>query len=92
MRVRFGCQIDGDEFCQVGFSLDVLGLSLHETGFPQLMRVEESGRFNDTRPMEFAGAPIGLNVIAQKSRNRPEFSQGHARRGLRPAVEALSQD
>jgi hypothetical protein len=92
MRVRLGCQIDGDEFRQVGFSLDVLGPCLHETGFPQLMRVEESGRFNDARPMEFAGAPIGLTVIAPKVANRPEFSHGHARRGVRPAVGALSQD
>ena len=62
----FGGQTDQFDFHYFGWSQDFLKSFLLEAGFIEIKRVKSFLLFNDTSDYAPYGAPISLNIIANK--------------------------
>lgn len=66
MRMLFGAHGDPYDYHQTGFNQDILVGFLTEAGYVRLRRVRTFGLFRDASDLAFKGAPVSLNVIAEK--------------------------
>jgi predicted SAM-dependent methyltransferase len=66
MRMMFGGQIDKADFHYVGLNEEFLRNYLRQSGFADIVRVDDFGLFDDTSRLEFKGRPISLNLCARK--------------------------
>ena len=62
----FGGHDDAYDYHLVGFNEEILTDFLRGAGFTEMRRVSGFGLFNDTSSLELKGAPISLNMIANK--------------------------
>ena len=67
MRMIFGGHVDNYDYHKVGLNLEFLSYFLKIAGFVKIRKVDEFDLFKDTSSMRFAGIPISLNIIAEKS-------------------------
>lgn len=73
MSIMFGGQLDEHDFHHVGFDFEILGTYLAQCGYETIVRVPTFGLFDDTSSQKFFGAPISLNVAAQKPTSSSEI-------------------
>lgn len=67
MRIMFGGHLDKYDYHLVGLNAEFLDSFLNEVGFINIRRADEFDLFEDASSMKFAGVPISLNVIADKT-------------------------
>jgi predicted SAM-dependent methyltransferase len=68
MRMIFGSHKHKYDYHVVGLNEEFLAAFLVDSGYVNIMRVEEFGLFDDTSSMKYKGVAISLNVVAEKPR------------------------
>ncbi len=79
MRMIFGGHTNLYDYHKVGLNEEFLVKYLQNAGYESIVRVPRLGFFADTSEMIFAGVPISLNIVAEKSSQEimVEESPGH---------------
>jgi predicted SAM-dependent methyltransferase len=66
MRMMFGGHVDKYDYHAVGLNEEFLTLFLRDCGYVNIQRVQSFDLFDDTSNMLFKGAPVSLNMTAEK--------------------------
>lgn len=66
MRMIYGGHIDDFDYHYVGYTFQIMGQLLHQTGFRDIKRVVSFGLFQDTTELVYEGTRISLNMQGTK--------------------------